>query len=139
LARRAGWVLKGEVKDVLLLDVTPLLARHRDAGRCDDDAHHAQHDDSDAEERDLLDGVGQPDERRSARAAGRAPDGTRQPTLGRFQLVGLPPAPRGVPQIEVAFDIDANGIVNVTAKDVADGQGAEDHHQRLVRLEQGRR
>jgi molecular chaperone DnaK len=40
-------------------------------------------------------------------------------TLGRFQLVGLPPAPRGVPQIEVAFDIDANGIVNVTAKDLA--------------------
>src|SRR5213596_2115838 len=40
-------------------------------------------------------------------------------TLGRFQLVGLPPAPRGVPQIEVTFDIDANGIVNVSAKDVA--------------------
>ena len=40
-------------------------------------------------------------------------------TLGRFQLMGIPPAPRGVPQIEVAFDIDANGIVNVTAKDVA--------------------
>src|SRR5688500_15595874 len=43
-------------------------------------------------------------------------------TLGRFHLVGLPPAPRGVPQIEVAFDIDANGIVNVTAKDVATGK-----------------
>jgi molecular chaperone DnaK len=43
-------------------------------------------------------------------------------TLGRFQLVGLPPAPRGVPQIEVAFDIDANGIVNVSAKDVATGK-----------------
>jgi molecular chaperone DnaK len=43
-------------------------------------------------------------------------------TLGRFQLVGLPPAPRGLPQIEVAFDIDANGIVNVTAKDVATGK-----------------
>jgi molecular chaperone DnaK len=43
-------------------------------------------------------------------------------TLGRFQLVGLPPAPRGVPQIEVAFDIDANGIVNVTAKDMATGK-----------------
>ena len=43
-------------------------------------------------------------------------------TLGRFQLVGLPPAPRGVPQIEVAFDIDANGIVNVAAKDVATGK-----------------
>jgi molecular chaperone DnaK len=43
-------------------------------------------------------------------------------TLGRFQLVGLPPAPRGVPQIEVAFDIDANGIVNVSAKDMATGK-----------------
>ena len=43
-------------------------------------------------------------------------------TLGRFHLVGLPPAPRGVPQIEVAFDIDANGIVNVSAKDMATGK-----------------
>jgi molecular chaperone DnaK len=43
-------------------------------------------------------------------------------TLGRFQLVGLPPAPRGVPQVEVSFDIDANGIVSVTAKDVATGK-----------------
>jgi molecular chaperone DnaK len=43
-------------------------------------------------------------------------------TLGRFQLIGLPPAPRGVPQIEVTFDIDANGIVNVTARDQATGQ-----------------
>jgi len=43
-------------------------------------------------------------------------------TLGRFELVGIPPAPRGVPQIEVAFDIDANGIVNVSAKDTATGK-----------------
>jgi len=43
-------------------------------------------------------------------------------TLGRFQLVGIPPAPRGMPQIEVAFDIDANGIVNVSAKDMATGK-----------------
>ena len=43
-------------------------------------------------------------------------------TLGRFHLVGLPPAPRGVPQVEVAFDIDANGIVNVAAKDMATGK-----------------
>jgi molecular chaperone DnaK len=43
-------------------------------------------------------------------------------SLGRFQLVGLPPAPRGMPQVEVTFDIDANGIVNVTAKDVATGK-----------------
>jgi molecular chaperone DnaK len=43
-------------------------------------------------------------------------------TLGRFELVGIPPAPRGVPQIEVTFDIDANGIVNVSAKDLATGK-----------------
>ena len=43
-------------------------------------------------------------------------------TLGRFHLVGIPPAPRGVPQIEVTFDIDANGILNVSAKDVATGK-----------------
>src|SRR5262249_904998 len=43
-------------------------------------------------------------------------------TLGKFQLTGLPPAPRGVPQIEVTFDIDANGILNVSAKDTATGQ-----------------
>jgi molecular chaperone DnaK len=43
-------------------------------------------------------------------------------TLGRFHLVGLPPAPRGVPQVEVAFDIDANGIVNVSARDMATGK-----------------
>jgi molecular chaperone DnaK len=42
-------------------------------------------------------------------------------TLGRFQLIGIPPAPRGIPQIEVAFDIDANGIVNVSAKDLGTG------------------
>src|SRR5207245_1428129 len=43
-------------------------------------------------------------------------------TLGKFQLVGIPPAPRGIPQIEVTFDIDANGIVNVSAKDLGTGK-----------------
>ena len=43
-------------------------------------------------------------------------------TLGRFQLTGIPPAPRGIPQIEVTFDIDANGIVNVSAKDMGTGK-----------------
>jgi len=43
-------------------------------------------------------------------------------TLGRFELVGIPPAPRGMPQIEVTFDIDANGIVNVSAKDLGTGK-----------------
>jgi molecular chaperone DnaK len=65
-------------------------------------------------------------------------------TLGKFQLVGIPPAPRGVPQIEVAFDIDANGIINVTAKDLGTGnvqqikiEGGsglkEDEVQRMIR------
>jgi molecular chaperone DnaK len=52
---------------------------------------------------------------------GRAPDGEGQQDLGKFRLDGIPPAPRGVPQIEVTFDIDANGILNVTAKDKATG------------------
>jgi molecular chaperone DnaK len=55
-----------------------------------------------------------------------------EPSLGRFDLVGMPPAPRGVPQIEVTFDIDANGIVHVSAKDLGTGQGAEDPHRELL-------
>ena len=51
-------------------------------------------------------------------------------TLGRFQLTGIPPAPRGVPQIEVTFDIDRNGIVNVSAKDL--GTGKEQKLQLLL-------
>ena len=47
---------------------------------------------------------------------------THNKTIGRFHLDGIPPAPRGVPQIEVAFDIDASGILNATAKDVATGK-----------------
>ena len=57
--------------------------------------------------------------------------------LGNFNLEGIPPAPRGVPQIEVTFDIDANGIVNVSAKDKAT-EGAEDHHPGVRRAYRGR-
>ena len=61
-------------------------------------------------------------------------------TLGKFQLVDLPPAPRGVPQIEVTFDIDANGIVHVSAKDRATQQGAEhDHHRSEHARQEGHR
>ena len=74
-----GGVLAGDVKDVLLLDVTPAVARHRDPRRRDDQAHRAQHHDPDAQERDLLDRRGQPDERRDPRAPGRARAGARQP------------------------------------------------------------
>src|SRR5690625_5026272 len=53
---------------------------------------------------------------------GERPMASDNVTLGRFQLTGIPPAPRGVPQIEVSFDIDANGIVNVSAKDLGTGK-----------------
>ncbi len=69
---------------------------------------------------------------------------TYNKTLGKFQLVGIPPAPRGMPQVEVTFDIDANGIINVSAKDLGTGNEqqirieggsglSEDEVQRMVR------
>src|SRR5687767_6507041 len=117
-----GGVLKGEVKDVLLLDVTPLslgletlggvmttlIPRNTTIPTKKSETFSTATDNQTSVEVHVLQG-----ERPLARD---------NRTLGRFQLVGLPPAPRGVPQIEVAFDIDANGIVNVTAKDVATGK-----------------
>ena len=120
-AIQAG-VLAGDVKDVLLLDVTPAHARHRDQGRRDDEADRAQHHDPDAQVGDLLDGRGQPAVGGGARPPGRARDGTYNKSLGKFQLTGIPPAPRGIPQVEVTFDIDANGILNVSAKDLGTGK-----------------
>ena len=117
-----GGVLKGEVKDVLLLDVTPLslgletlggvmttlIPRNTTIPTRKSEIFSTATDNQTSVEVHVLQG-----ERQLARD---------NRTLGRFQLVGLPPAPRGVPQIEVAFDIDANGIVNVAAKDVATGK-----------------
>src|SRR5688572_13518299 len=117
-----GGVLKGDVKDVLLLDVTPLslgietlggvmttlINRNTTIPTRKSEIFSTATDNQTSVEVHVLQG-----ERPMARD---------NRTLGRFQLVGLPPAPRGVPQIEVAFDIDANGIVNVTAKDVATGK-----------------
>jgi molecular chaperone DnaK len=117
-----GGVLKGEVKDVLLLDVTPLslgietlggvmttlIQRNTTIPTRKSEIFSTATDNQTSVEVHVLQG-----ERQFARD---------NRTLGRFHLVGLPPAPRGVPQIEVAFDIDANGIVNVAAKDVATGK-----------------
>src|SRR5215212_5795998 len=114
-----GGVLKGEVKDVLLLDVTPLslgietlggvmttlIQRNTTIPTRKSEVFSTATDNQTSVEVHVLQG-----ERQLARD---------NRTLGRFQLVGLPPAPRGVPQVEVTFDIDANGIVNVSAKDVA--------------------
>src|SRR5205823_2438482 len=117
-----GGVLKGEVKDVLLLDVTPLslgietlggvmttlITRNTTIPTRKSEVFSTATDNQTNVEVHVLQG-----ERQMARD---------NRTLGRFQLVGLPPAPRGVPQIEVSFDIDANGIVSVTAKDMATGK-----------------
>ena len=120
-AIQAG-VLKGDVTDVLLLDVTPLslgietkggvmtrlIDRNTTIPTRRSEMFTTAEDGQPSVEIHVLQG-----EREMA--AGNK-------TLGKFQLVGLPPAPRGVPQIEVAFDIDANGIVHVSAKDSATGK-----------------
>ncbi|PWB39012.1 MAG: molecular chaperone DnaK [Parcubacteria group bacterium] len=117
-AVQAG-VLQGEVKDVLLLDVTPLtlgietlggvrtplIVRNTTIPTSKTQTFSTAADHQDAVEIHVLQG-----EREMA---------ADNKTLGRFTLSGIPPAPRGVPQIEVSFDIDANGILNVKAKDKA--------------------
>jgi len=120
-AVQAG-VLKGEVKDVLLLDVTPLslgietkgsvmhrlIERNTTIPTKRSEVFTTADDNQPSVEVHVLQG-----EREMA---------SYNKTLGKFQLVDLPPAPRGVPQIEVTFDIDANGIVHVSAKDRATGK-----------------
>ena len=117
-----GGILAGEVKDVLLLDVTPLslgietlggvmtklIERNTTIPTRKSQIFSTATDNQTAVSIHVLQG-----EREMA---------SQNRTLGRFDLVGIPPAPRGVPQIEVTFDIDANGIVHVSAKDLATGK-----------------
>jgi molecular chaperone DnaK len=122
-AIQAG-VLKGDVKDILLLDVTPLtlgvetkggiftrlIERNTTIPTRKSEIFTTADDNQTTVEIHVLQG-----EAETVMSPGVK-------SLGRFHLMGLPPAPRGLPQVEVAFDIDANGIVNVSAKDLATGK-----------------
>jgi len=129
-ALQAG-VLKGEVKDILLLDVTPLslgietkggvmtklIERNTTIPTKKSEVFTTAEDNQPSVEVHVL--------------QGESEMATYNKTLGKFQLVGIPPAPRGMPQIDVAFDIDANGIIHVTAKDLGTG------NEQQIRIEGG--
>jgi len=120
-AVQAG-VLAGEVKDLLLLDVTPLTLAIETLGGVATQMIPRNTTIPTKKTETFSTAADSQTEVEVHVLQGERPLAAQNRTLGKFKLAGLPPAPRGVPQIEVTFDIDANGILNVTAKDNATGK-----------------
>ena len=120
-AVQAG-VLAGEVKDLLLLDVTPLTLSIETMGGVATAMINRNTTIPTKKTETFSTAADSQTEVEVHVLQGERPMAAQNRTLGKFKLAGIPPAPRGVPQIEVTFDIDANGILNVTAKDNATGK-----------------
>ena len=120
-AVQAG-VLAGEVKDLLLLDVTPLTLAIETLGGVATQMIPRNTTIPTKKTETFSTAADSQTEVEVHVLQGERPMAAQNRTLGKFKLAGIPPAPRGVPQIEVTFDIDANGILNVTAKDNATGK-----------------
>jgi len=120
-AVQAG-VLAGEVKDLLLLDVTPLTLSIETLGGVATSMIPRNTTIPTKKTETFSTAADSQTEVEVHVLQGERPLAAQNRTLGKFKLAGIPPAPRGIPQIEVTFDIDANGILNVTAKDNATGK-----------------